>query len=367
MRDSKEAATMSAIKFIFGLSTSILLAFGNAAFAQQFAGRNITMIVSTSAGGPNDIEARLVAHHIAKYLQGLSSIVVRNVGGAGGNIGVSQLGESPERERLNLGFFTWNPLGQLIKDPTLRVRYNDLKFIAGFRQVSLLYMRRDTPPGISRPADVAKAVFIKAGALSLTETTSVRQRLALDLLGVKYETIPGWKGLRDIELAMQRGDLHLTSTSLPSWFASVKPNLINTGIAIPLFQYDFPLADGKVGRNPDLPDVPTFTEVYKEIRGPTAAPSGQRWEIMKLLTRIMDSVYRTVFMPPNAPAAAVEEMRAAFETLARDPEYIADYERVVRIKPRFVIGTQGEEIVAELANVPQESIDFLKKYVANSQ
>ena len=357
---------MTVMKPACGFLAAILLAplaVGNAAFAQQFSGRVVTVIVNYAAGGPADIDARLAARHLPKYLQGVSSIVVRNVGGAGGRIGVNQIGEASERDRLNVGFFTWNPVDQLIQEKSLHVRYNDLRFIVGFRQPSLLYIRRDTPPGINRPADVVKAPIIKAGALGPTSHGTVRQRLALDLLGAKYETIVGYKGLIETELGVRRGDLHLTSTSLTSWSSSVKPNLIDTGIAMPLFQYDYERADGTPGRNPDLPDVPAFSEVYKQVMGPGAVPGGERWQALQLLTRIMDSMYRAVFMPPNAPAAAVEEMRGAFEKLANDPEFIADYEKVVRTRPSFVIGAQGETIIAELGKVQPSFLSFLRKYI----
>ena len=119
---------MTAMRFVCGLLAALplalltLLTLANAAFAQQFSGRVVTMIVNYSAGGPTDIEARIVARHLPKYLQGVRSIVVRNVGGAGGNIGVNQLGEASERDRLNVGFFTWNPVDQLIQEESLRVR-----------------------------------------------------------------------------------------------------------------------------------------------------------------------------------------------------------------------------------------------------
>ena len=354
---------MSAMKPLLGLLSAILLAAGNAAFAQQFTGQTVTMIVNFTAGGPTDIEARIVARHLPKYLQGVKSVIVRNVGGAGGNIGVNQLGEASERDRLNVGYFTWDPLTQLIQDSVLHVRYNDLKFIVGFRQVSLVYVRRDTPPGINRAADVVRAPIIKAGALGPSSHGTLRQRLALDLLGAKYETIAGYKGLNEIELAVRRGDLHLTNTTLPLWYASVKPNMVDTGIAMPLFQYDYERPDGTPGRNPILPDVPAFSEVFKEVMGPGAVPSGERWQALQLLTRIIDSMYRTVFMPPNAPAPAVEEMRGAFEKLANDAEFIADYEKVVRVKPRFVIGPQGEAIISELDKVQPLFVSFLRNYI----
>jgi tripartite-type tricarboxylate transporter receptor subunit TctC len=353
---------MSAIARGVLLACSLCAACG-AAFGQNFSGQAVTIIVNYPAGGPTDIEARIFARHLPKYMQGVRSIVVRNLGGAGGNIGVNQLGEASERDRLNLGFFTWDPVTQLIQDESLHVRYNDLKFIAGFRQPSLLFIRRDTPPGIDRPADVVKAQIIKVGALGPSTQTTLRQRMALDLLGAKYEIIAGYKGVGETELAVRRGDLHLTVTSLPSWYASVKPNLVDTGIVIPLLQYDYERADGTPGRHPDLPDVPAFNEIFKEVKGQAAVPGGERWQALQLISRIMDSMFRTVFMPPNAPAAAVEEMRGAFEKLANDAEYIADYEKVVRTRPRFIIGAQGEPIIAELGKVQPSFLNFLRSYI----
>ncbi|MBI2318468.1 MAG: hypothetical protein HYU75_16100, partial [Betaproteobacteria bacterium] len=235
-------------KLVCAMLAALPFAFGNAAIAQQFSGRVVTMIVNYTAGGATDVDARIVARHLPKHVQGLSSIVVRNVGGAGGNIGVNQLGESSEHERLNLGFFTWDPVAQLVQEKSLRVRYNDLKFVAGFSQPQLIYIRRDAPPGINRPADVAKAQRFKAGALGPSVHGTVRQRLALDLLGAKYETITGYKGLVDIDLAIRQGHLQSGFNSLSGYFSTVKPNLVDTGIVMPLFQYDYELPDGTLGR-----------------------------------------------------------------------------------------------------------------------
>ncbi|MBI2317933.1 MAG: hypothetical protein HYU75_13310 [Betaproteobacteria bacterium] len=356
---------MPAIRSLPGLVFGLLLAIGNSAFAQQFSGQVVTLLVNYPAGGPTDIEARIIAKYLPKYVDGVGSIIVRNIGGAGGRIGVNQLGESSAKDWLNISFFTWNPVDQIVGEPTLKVRFNDLKFITGFRTPTLLYMRRDTPPGITKPADVAKARLFRAGALAPTSHGTLRQRLALDLLGAKFETIAAYKGLGDVQVAVRQGDIHLTNISLPSWSASVKPQLVDTGIVLPVLQYGSLRPEGAAGRSPDLPDVPTFLEVYKEIRGKDAMPSGEKWQALQMLTHIMDSMYRTVFMPPNAPAPAVEEMRASFEKLGKDAEFVADYEKVVKTKPRFIPGAEGERIISELlGKVSPAFVSFLRTYIA---
>ena len=358
---------MSASKPLLGFFFSILLVAGNTAFAQQFSGQVVTMIVNYGAGGPTDIEARIAAKHLPKYLQGVSTVIVRNVGGGGGNIGVNQLGQASEHEKLNISFFTWDPIDQFLQNPNLHVRYNDFKFIAGFKMTTLIYARRDLPPGISKPADVAKAPLFKAGSLAPSSHATVRMRLALDLLGAKYETIAGYKGLADVYMAVRRGDVQLSNISLPSWSVSVKPTLVDAGVAIPVLQYGSLRDEGTAGRSVDLPDVPAFLEVYKEVWGKDAMPSGEKWEALQLLTRIMDSMYRTVFMPPNAPAAAVAEMRNAMAKLEKDPEFVADYEKVVKGKARFVLGADGERIIADLGKISPSFVNFLRKYIAQIQ
>ena len=339
----------------------------NTASAQQFSGQVVTMIVNYPAGGPTDIEARIVAKHLPKYLQGVSTVIVRNMGGGGGNIGVNQLGDASEHDRLNISFFTWDPIDQFLQNPNLHVRYNDLKFIAGFKMTTLLYIRRDTPPGIGKPADIAKVPMFKTGSLVPSSHGTIRQRLALDLLGAKYENIAGYKGLAEVYMAVRRGDVQLTNISLPSWSAQVKPTLADTGIVIPVLQYGSLRDEGAAGRSPDLPDVPAFLEVYKDVWGKDAMPSGEKWQALQLLTRIMDSMYRTVFMPPNAPAAAVTEMRDAMAKLEKDQEFIADYEKVVKGKPHFVLGAEGERIIADLGTVSPSFVSFLRGYIAKAQ
>ena len=61
--------------------------------------------------------------------------------------------------------------------------------------------------------------------------------------------------------------------------------------------------------------------------------------------------------------AAVDEMRAAFEKLVSYAQFSADYENVVRTKPRFVIGAPGEAIIPELGKVQPAFLSLLRKYI----
>src|SRR3984893_10226125 len=87
------------------LIAGVLAASSQAALAQFYKGKTITMIINYPAGGPSDIEGRIVAQHLPAHIPGRPTIVIKNVGGAGGVIGVNQLGEAPANGE-NMGFFT---------------------------------------------------------------------------------------------------------------------------------------------------------------------------------------------------------------------------------------------------------------------
>jgi len=70
-----------------------ILPFANPALAQNFPSRPITIIVPFSAGGPSDVMARILAERMKATLG--EAVLIENVTGAGGSIGVGRAVRSP--------------------------------------------------------------------------------------------------------------------------------------------------------------------------------------------------------------------------------------------------------------------------------
>ena len=75
----------------------------SAATAQGFPEKQLTLIVPFPAGGPSDALGRAVAQAMAAHLK--QSIVVENIGGASGTIGLTKLLKAPA-DGYSLGFGT---------------------------------------------------------------------------------------------------------------------------------------------------------------------------------------------------------------------------------------------------------------------
>jgi tripartite-type tricarboxylate transporter receptor subunit TctC len=75
------------------LAAIAMLVFGSVAAAQNFPSRPITIIVPFSAGGPSDAMARILAERMKVTLG--ETLLVENVTGAGGSVGVGRAVRSP--------------------------------------------------------------------------------------------------------------------------------------------------------------------------------------------------------------------------------------------------------------------------------
>ncbi|WP_226577096.1 Bug family tripartite tricarboxylate transporter substrate binding protein [Acuticoccus sediminis] len=337
------------------------IGFGPAQAETDYSGETVTLLINYGAGGSTDIEGRIIAQHLGAHLPGEPNVIVQNMPGGGGNIGSNFLGTSAPKDGTMVGFFTWNPIDQLIKAPGLMIEYNDFAFIAGISHPTIFYMRKDVAPGIEEPTDLLKASGFKAGTMSPTIHQTVRTRLALDLLGIDFDLVSGYRGLKPIDTAMLQDEIQLTNGSLPGFMGSVMPTMVEPGIAIPLFHFDIEDTDGGYHPNPLLSEmhIPTFLDMYHAKFGADAMPEGFEWEALSLINAIMESMYRSILMPPGTDEDAVATMRQAFTDLAADPEFVADYKKTVGVEPRFTFGEEGQAIIERLADLDP---DFLAKF-----
>ncbi len=343
-------------RMLAGLVALAAAIWTQTAHAQLYRGKTVTMIINYPAGGPSDIEGRIVAQHLPGHIPGKPNIVVRNVGGAGGVIGTNQLAEAaPNGE--SIGFFTLDIIAQLVGNPALRVNYADFAMIAGVQNPLVVYIRKDTPPGLKAPADLMKVKEIKALSLNVQNTNTLSQALSLDLLGVKYQAVPAFRGLKEVETAILQNEGQLANTSLPGW-RSVEGSMGD--VVMPLWQLAARGKDGSFPRSPALPDLPTFEEFHAAVLG--RPPSGFNYEVLRAFSDPLAAMFRTALMPPKTSNEAVAVMRTAFVEMWKDPAFLRDYANIVKTHPIMLSGEEAQGIVAALGNVKPEIKTFLLDY-----
>src|SRR5205807_1203992 len=188
-------------------------------------------------GGPTDIEGRLLAKYLGRHIEGQPFIVVQNKDGAGGLVGTNYLGEVAPRDGSMAGYFT-GAAWKFVTDPeSHRVDLRSFEFIGYQPGNAVYYVRADTLPGSKHAADILKARGVVAGGLAIESSKDLLIRLTLDMLGVPYRYVTGYRSSATARLALERGEINLHSESTPAFFAVVEPGLVRTGKVVPLY-YD---------------------------------------------------------------------------------------------------------------------------------
>ena len=344
----------------FGLM-ALAAAVPGSAQAQFYKGKTITMIVNYPAGGPTDLEGRIVALHLPAHIPGNPTVVVKNVGGAGGLIGSNQLGDAaPNGE--SIGFFTLDVPGQLVSTSALKTNYSDFVLIAGVESPLVVYIRKDTPPGLNVATDLMKTQEFKALSLNAQNTNSLNQVLALDLLGVKYHAIPAYRGLKEVETAILQNIGQMANSSLSGWSGSVEPTMGH--LVMPLWQLS-PRKNGSYPRSKALPNLQTFEEFYASVHPGKPLAGNSTYQTLRAVSDPQLAMFRVAMMPPKSSSEAVTIMRAAFAEMWKNPQFLADYSKVIKTEPILVSGAEGQEVLNGLATVSNEIKEFLVKYTNN--
>lgn len=337
------------------------------AYAQTSPGeaKTVRILVGFPPGGSHDLEARVLARHVGKYLAGSPSIIVQNMPGAGADIMVSHLARRVKPDGLTVGIAASTQ--KLAPAAGREVPY-DLSKMPVFwatRSASVHVVSRTLAQTARDLLKADPAKIVVAGRTALDQSCT-NGRLALDLLGIKgYTPVCRYPGIAPVGAAMERDEV--------SYFVAVDSHLMAggafadlaaRGVVVPVWQGGIVAPDGKITRSPTLPEhVPTLYEVYREAHG--KPPSGVMWDAAVAIGPNLDSVIRSYHLPPGTEEPQVRLWRQAIGRVTKDPAFVALWERTFgqELAPALVPPEQAERIIAGYFS-PAPWHEFFKKFIA---
>jgi tripartite-type tricarboxylate transporter receptor subunit TctC len=347
---------MLALAALIGLAT---LARADEPF---YKGKRLTLLINFAAGGPTDIEGRLFAKYLVKHIEGQPGVIVQNMDGAGGLIGAQYLGEVAPRDGTVLGYLSGSAWLYVSDPDRWRVDFRKYEFVAYQPGTTVHFMRTDVPPGMRRPADIAKAQGLIAGGLSADTSKDLRLRLALDMLGVPYQYVTGYRSSPPARLALQRGEISMFSESPPSYRSVVEPSLVKTGQVIPVF-YDEVADPPPPQKQLEGLSIPSFPRLYHEIKG--TQPSGRLFEAYRVLYDMNSTLQRMIALAPGTPPAAIAALRSGIEGLNADKEFAAEATKVIEFAPDYPTAPDMSQQVRAMMVASPQMRDFINDYMRN--
>jgi tripartite-type tricarboxylate transporter receptor subunit TctC len=280
------------------------LAIACTASAQNYPTKPVTMIVPFSAGGPTDAVARLVAQSMQKTLG--QTVLVENVGGAGGNLGNEKVAKAaPDGYTILLMHIGISTSATLYRN----LRYDAQKDLEPIGLVTTVPMtmisKKDFPPKDMKEliayvkANKAKVSYANAGIGAASHLCGMLFMSAIetDLLTVPY------KGTGPAMNDILGGQVDFMCDQTTNTTSQIKGDKVKVyGVT-------------SKQRVPSLPNVPTMEEAG--FKG---------FEV---------GIWHGMWAPKGTPKPIIDKLNAALNTALEDPT----------VKQRFAeLGTSPEPV-----------------------
>jgi tripartite-type tricarboxylate transporter receptor subunit TctC len=323
-----------------------------AAQSSFYEGKTVRIIVGFSPGGTYDLWARLMAHHLTRYVAGSPGFVVQNMTGGGSMVAANHVYNVAKPDGLTFGLVSPSlSVEQLLGRKEVQHDWQRFSYVGSPEKTArIFYIRADT--GYKTLEDLRKAPEPpKCGATGAGTASYYWPKLLADSFGFKLNIVPGYQGAADVNLAIEKGEMHCWGGTVQAFFGSEPGRTwAKTGFVRVLSQ-------GGHKRDPRLADVPTAFELM--ARHNTN-------ETTRRLAKVLlapDDLGRPLFGPPGIPAERIKILRDAFMKIMNDPDVLAEARRK-GMEPSPISGEEIESQVKDLVQ-PPEVIQRVKTYLQN--
>ena len=274
------------------LLAAALAALYGAALA-DYPDKPITVVVPFSAGGPTDKVARDLGDVLRKQLN--QTIIIENVGGAGGTLGAAKVAKSsPDGYTLllhHIGMATSPALYRKLPYDTL----GDFEYVGMINEVPMTLIGRSTLPA-SNFAELRKWIDANKGKINLANAglgaashlcgLLFKQSVAVDMTTVPY------KGTAPAMTDLLGGQVDLMCDQTTNTSQQIEGGKVKA----------FGVTTAKRLTTPALAKLPTLDEAG--LKGFNVA------------------IWHGLYAPKGTPKAVVDKLNTALRAALKDPEFI---------------------------------------------
>jgi tripartite-type tricarboxylate transporter receptor subunit TctC len=308
-------------KFLKSIVSIALCASAGAYAADVYPSKTITMIVPFAAGGPTDTVARLVAQSMTSTLK--QTVIVENVGGAGGTIGAARVAKSaPDGYTIFLHHIGHSTAPSLYR----KLSYNavdSFEPIGLVTDVPMTFIARGDFPAKDFKelvtyvkANKSKVTYANAGVGSASHLCGMLFMTAID---TELTTVP-YKGTGPAMNDLLGGQVDFMCDQTTNTTSQIKGGKVKA------------YAVTTKTRVPSLPNIPT-----------TAEAGLPGFEV---------AVWHALYAPKGTPKPTIDKLENALQVALKD----------ATVKQRFA--DLGTEPVAADRATPEALSVFLKSEIA---
>jgi tripartite-type tricarboxylate transporter receptor subunit TctC len=330
----------AALVFLAGV-----LGFALPAAAQDFyKGKTLMILAGFSPGGGYDVNARLLARHIGRYIPGHPAVVVQNMPGAGSLKALQYLDAAAAKDGTVINTFNFGLIGDSrLRPEKIKVDFRRYKWIGSISQdLTVCYVWHRL--GVRTLADLQQKTRVHFGSTGPGSSSDLNQRILKNIFGVRLQQVAGYPGSAEQRMAIERGEL---DGDCGAW-SSIPEGWIKDKKISPVIRSSPATAA-------DLPaDVPFSVEI---------APSERDRQVARLLLS-SNQLGRPFLASAAVPDEPIRLLRAAFDSAVKDPAFVADAKKLrLPISPKT--GDEALKIVEDVYRAPDAIVAAARKVASD--
>ena len=265
-----------------------------AATALAYPDKPITIVVPFAAGGPTDKVARDFAEALRKHM-GNATIVIENVGGAGGTLGANKVAKAaPDGHTLllyHVGMATSPSLYRNLPYKTL----DDFEYLGLINEVPMTLVGRPTLPA-NNYAELVKWLEANKGKINLGNAglgaaSHLCSLMFQQAMKIDMQTVP-YKGTAPAMTDLIGGQIDIMCDQTTNTTSQIEGGKIKA----------YAVTSNKHLTTPALAKLPTLDE------------SG--------LKGFNVTIWHGLYAPKGTPKAVLDQLNTALRAALKDPEFI---------------------------------------------
>ena len=300
------------------LISALTLTAAAASFA-DYPDKPVTIIVPFAAGGPTDKVARDLAEALRKPLGG-QSIIIENVGGAGGTLGAAKVAKATNDGYTlllhHIGMSTSPALYRKMPYETL----TDFEYLGMVNEVPMTLIGKPSLPA-SNYAELLKWIDANKGKINLANAglgaaSHLCGLLFQSSLKVDMQTVP-YKGTGPAMTDLLGGQVDLMCDQTTNTSSQIEAGKVKA----------FAVTSAKRLTTPALKNLPTLDEAG--------------------LKGFNVSIWHGMYAPKGTPKAVTDKINTALRIALKDPDFVKREEALgaVVITDARLAGTEHKKFV----------------------
>lgn len=301
-----------------------------------YKGRQMRIVIGSSAGAGFDQMGRLIARHLPKHLSGGPQIIASNMPGAGSQRAVQSLSAEPKDGTYMVLFNPGQIMFALLNPAEVKgFKFTDLAYVgSATADVRVCWAWHTT--GVKTLQDLLKKDRFATGHTGSGAATYIDAAVVKNVFGAKLNQIVGYPGATEQRIAVERGELDGdcgTIESVPEhWQREGKANIFI-----------------RISRASDeqTKNVPWI--------GDLGTPEQKR-QIEFLL--FYHDLFRPFIVHKEVPAPRLQALRDAFWKTVNDKDFREEAKKFGR---EIVTPLRGEDVQKIVEDIYKTPDDFVKK------